>query len=360
MNCISDILSEFSPITAKQWKQKIQYLLQGQDYNQHCIWKSFEELSVSPFYNNETANPIGFFCQQTTQIAPNSYHNLYDPIGNLSKTGNFFHNKKEDFGQWDIFFKENRIIYVDTSVFSDAGASKIQQIAYALSVLLEYFRNVNSCDKAPVEVVLQVSQQPDFYLEVAKIRALRWVFQSIFKDNPSVHLQIIAGISPRFISFFKEDEQNNYYQSLWAMYSGIFGGANWVTFADNRYIIEKEKIAYLVQKMLQEYDTQWINNNFFIDNITFQIAQKALTLLKNIEASGGYLSQLKKHIIQRKIKEKALVAQAQFDKDYTHQGKVLQEEASEFFRSKNSKKTLLEPIFQRRYTEKYELQIFKK
>ena len=47
------LFSEFDPIPSKQWKQKIQFELKGEDYNDTLIWNSPENIMVKPFYNGE-------------------------------------------------------------------------------------------------------------------------------------------------------------------------------------------------------------------------------------------------------------------------------------------------------------------
>ena len=49
------LFSEFDPVSAKQWKQKIQVDLNGADYNNTLVWQSAEGINVKPFYHAEDA-----------------------------------------------------------------------------------------------------------------------------------------------------------------------------------------------------------------------------------------------------------------------------------------------------------------
>ena len=40
------MFSEFDKVSAKQWKQKIQVDLKGEDYNQTLIWNSHDGVDV--------------------------------------------------------------------------------------------------------------------------------------------------------------------------------------------------------------------------------------------------------------------------------------------------------------------------
>jgi len=45
------LFDEFQEVSAKAWKQKIQYELKGADYNDNLVWESPEGIKVKPFYH---------------------------------------------------------------------------------------------------------------------------------------------------------------------------------------------------------------------------------------------------------------------------------------------------------------------
>lgn len=49
----TNLFDDFNPISSKQWKQKIQFELDGADYNQTVIWNSPEDIQVKPFYHSD-------------------------------------------------------------------------------------------------------------------------------------------------------------------------------------------------------------------------------------------------------------------------------------------------------------------
>ena len=49
------LFGEFSTVSAKQWKHKIQYDLKGADYNETLVWESPEGIKVKPFYHADDA-----------------------------------------------------------------------------------------------------------------------------------------------------------------------------------------------------------------------------------------------------------------------------------------------------------------
>lgn len=54
------LFSEFEPVTAKQWKQKIQADLKGADYNETLLWKTNEGIVVKPFYHPDEYEILSF------------------------------------------------------------------------------------------------------------------------------------------------------------------------------------------------------------------------------------------------------------------------------------------------------------
>ena len=50
---MKDLFDDFNPISTKQWKQKIQFELNGADYNEILIWNSPEDIKVKPFYHKD-------------------------------------------------------------------------------------------------------------------------------------------------------------------------------------------------------------------------------------------------------------------------------------------------------------------
>ncbi len=47
------LFNGFDVVSAKEWKQKIQFDLKGADYNEALIHKSYEGIDIKPFYNHE-------------------------------------------------------------------------------------------------------------------------------------------------------------------------------------------------------------------------------------------------------------------------------------------------------------------
>jgi methylmalonyl-CoA mutase len=53
MQLMKKRFNNFDPISSKQWKQRIQFELDGADYNDILVWNSPEDIKVKPFYHRD-------------------------------------------------------------------------------------------------------------------------------------------------------------------------------------------------------------------------------------------------------------------------------------------------------------------
>ena len=215
---MSDFLfNEFSQVSAKQWKQKIQFDLKGADYNKTLVWESNEGIKVRPFYHQDeievldipklkkdvevcqtvfisdekTANflakdalkrgatSIQFEANEPFDITQllnelvipteagihfklqflsesflsdliektkdyTTFLNI-DLIGNLARTGNWFIDKNKDHQVLDSILKKDNhkinVLAVDATLYQNAGANCVQQLAYTLAHANEYLNH---------------------------------------------------------------------------------------------------------------------------------------------------------------------------------------------------------------------------
>jgi methylmalonyl-CoA mutase len=103
---------------------------------------------------------------------------------------------------------------------------------------------------------------------------------------------------------------------------------------------------------------------YYIESITEQLAEKALTLFKEIEANGGFITQLIEGNIQRKIGESAKKEQDLMDSGkevllgtnkYPNKNDRMKNDLELYpFLKQNPRKTLITPIIEKRLAEKLE------
>ncbi|QAA83112.1 methylmalonyl-CoA mutase [Aequorivita sp. H23M31] len=453
------LFKEFDGVSAKQWKQKIQYDLKGADYNETLVWQSPEGVNVKPFYHSDDfptgfqkipgqpdswkiaqevfiddeaiANNIaldalnrgaesivfkadaefdtekvlkdfpferspiyfefgflseGFLGSLMTFLQNQKatvYYNI-DIIGKLARTGNWFLNEKTDFQiLTDLVQKQTtaNILGVDVSLYQNAGANIVQQLAYALAHANEYFNLVsstplgdrdrsNSGAEGDLKIAFKLSVGSNYFFEIAKIRALRKLYSIVAKEYGfSQTCHIIAVPSERNKTLY--DYNVNMLRTTTECMSAILGGADAVCNLAYDGIYHKsnefgERIArnqLLILKNESYFDkvSNPSDGTYYIESLTDELATKALVVFKDIEKGGGFMKQLKEGIVQKKIKESAEKEQTLFNNgglkllgtNYHQNKRDRMKENLELFPfvKHNPVKTLIAPIIANRLSE---------
>ncbi|MFL0353734.1 methylmalonyl-CoA mutase subunit beta [Xanthomarina sp. GH4-25] len=436
------LFEEFSDVSSKEWKQKIQADLKGADYNETLIWKTNEGIDVKPFYHADEFSSlpnvssslatkwlicdtifvsdvkksnhfakeflsrgaqsikfiipskdvsinellIGIDAYATSLyfelqfldsefvkklIAFSSKTKIYiltDIVGNLAKTGNWFTTLQEDHNHFETIINNTSTCSVDLSLYQNAGATMVQQLAYSLAHTNEYLNHLEN--KKDLKIIFTVSVGTNYFFEIAKLRALRILWKSLASEyNITSDCHIFATPTKRNKTLY--DYNTNLLRTTTECMSAILGGSNTVNnlaydaiyHKNNEFGNRISRNQLLVLKHESYFDK--VNNpadgTYYIESITQQLAEKALELFKDIEANAGFLKQLKEGIIQRKIKESAQNEQTQFNtgedvllgtnKHPNPNDKMKQDLELYPFVKTNPRKTLIEPIIEKRLAE---------
>ena len=444
-----NLFDDFSPVSAKLWKQKIQFELNGADYNETLIWNSPEDIKVKPFYDKEDAvkkhsvaanasqfricqNIFVFDVDKSIEKALDSINRgaeslrftipsentditkllenlpleqisvyfhfqfisidfvkkidaiakekkatifcLLDPIGQLAKDGNWFHTQeKNNFDTLNIIAKETALlsfVSINGGLYQNAGANMVQQIAYSLAHVNEYF---NRIDVISQPIVFQISVGSNYFFEIAKLRAFRILFKKIAEEyGHNYDCHIVVTPTKRNKTIY--DYNVNMLRTTTECMSAILGGADAIAnlpydvlyHKDNEFGDRIARNQLLILKNESYFDK--VDNpaegSYYIESLTNQLAEKALLLFKDIEAKGGFLKQLNDGIIKRKIQESADAEQALFDSGketllgtnkYPNKNDKMKQDLELFpFVKIKPRKTLITPIIERRLAEKLE------
>lgn len=318
------------------------------------------------------------YVQSIKDTSRNYSENIFlnlDPIGNLARTGNWFHNWKNDLTILGDLLEENTInvVSVDLSLYQNAGANMVQQLAYALAHANEYLNVFANDAKHSVRFTFKVAIGTNYFFEIAKLRALRLLYATLAKEyGVSEHCHIVAVPTRRNKTLY--DYNTNMLRTTTECMSAVLGGADVVINLPYDSIYHKdndfgERIA-MNQLLLLKNESYFdkvenpADGAYYIETLTQQLAEKALVLFKSIESAGGFLKQLKEHTIQRKIEESAQKEQSRFDEGkeilvgtnkYQNKNDKMKDtiELYPFLKTK-PRKTLIQPIFEKRLAEEVE------
>lgn len=302
-----------------------------------------------------------------------SVHFLIDPIYRLASTGNWLPGG-DNFSRLNEVistFPEASVVSVNAALYQESGATRVQEIGFAVAHALDYLNKID----INKPIVFEMAIGPEYFFEIAKLRALRLVFASVAKAiGHSGECRIYASPTHRDKTLY--DYNVNMLRTTTQCMSAVLGGSDTICNLPYDAIYHKsnefgERIArnQLLILKHESYFSQMpdpASGSFYIEDLTAKIAQKALDLVKKIEAEGGFTEHLKKGQIQRWIKQEADASQNDFDSGKTILvGTNKYPDASQKmghdlelypFLKKKPRKTLITPIIPRRLAEANEQQ----
>lgn len=356
----------------KRGAESVRFTIENEAVSLNDLMENLPKENVTYYFNllflsSEFIKKIDAFANQ----------NLYkivvlqDPIGQLAKDGNWFESLEKDFLQLNSFSAlPISMLSCKIDLYQNAGANMVQQLAYAMAHVNEYF---NRIEKISSPITFEVAVGTNYFFEIAKLRALRLLFNALAKEyNHDFDCHIIVTPTKRNKTLY--DYNVNMLRTTTECMSAILGGANGVSnlaydaiyHKDNEFGERISRNQLLVLKH-ESYFNQVHNpadGAYYIESLTEQLAEKALTLFKDIEANGGLITQLIEGTIQRKIGESAQKEQDLFDSGkevllgtnkYPNKNDKMNHELELFpFVKINQRKTLITPIIEKRLAEKSE------
>ncbi|WP_396181677.1 methylmalonyl-CoA mutase subunit beta [Flavobacterium sp.] len=304
----------------------------------------------------------------------NSYNFIIqvDPVGQLCKDGNWFENLNLDFQKLNEISKNSSIPFlkIQSGIYQNSGANMVQQLAYTIAHINEYLNRISSINQP---ITIEVAIGTNYFFEIAKLRALRLLFKTLtteYKHNFDCH--IIATPTKRNKTIY--DYNVNMLRTTTECMSAILGGANAISnlaydaiyHKDNEFGDRISRNQLLILKEESYFDK--VNNPsdgaYYIESLTEQLAEKALEIFKEIEANGGFITQLIEGTIQRKISESAQKEQELFNSGkeillgtnkYPNPNDKMKHDLELFpFVKTKDRKTLIVPIIEKRLAEKVE------
>ncbi len=359
------LFTEFTSTTAAQWKEQLVKDLKGIDYNT-LVWHSNSGIDVQPFYTKEnlTTTPTPIFSKNDWAICENVFVSdskaanaqALNALQN-GASGIVFHiTHKTDFSillkgillehiyslfivkpefekelitflssipagnncfvecdydlNGNIALNNTSSICINTNLYQEAGSNTVNELAFSISHLNEYL-NV----KSEVKIIhLNVSVGGDFFMEIAKLRALRKLVNFLLNQygiKATVHIHAQTTL----INKSNIDSYTNMLRSTTEAMSASIGGANSILVLpfDVEFNVQNDfssRMARNQQLILK--DESYLNivadmasGSYYIETMTETLCEKTWEQFKVIESKGGLMSCLKSNYIQDMISKDA-------------------------------------------------------
>ncbi|WP_313029731.1 methylmalonyl-CoA mutase family protein [Soonwooa sp.] len=348
---------EFPKVSLQDWEQLVKKQLKTDDIDSVLIKENLENIVVKGYYDNSTpkAEKLPRIEESTHLVAKykdfleeDAYAFLIDKDVKVSEKTLFFSNPDlvnlttAETNQYvslvDVFSKDasidealvqslvknnfKRNIGVDVSVYQNAGASIVQQLAIALAKSKDLVEKFGSEILEKLSFRFAIGHQ--YFLEIAKIRAFKYLFNQLSKEyGLNLFPYIFAETS--FRNKANNDEENNLIRSTLELSAAMIGGADAV-FANDFKIKNQTKLSEELsfkQMIVLAYESiinvfeDATSGSYVIEDVTRQLSEQAWTLFLDFENKGGFAENIKNGAIQEMIFEQATKEQT-----WVEEGKI--------------------------------------
>ena len=247
-----------------------------------------------------------------------------DPIGALAADGKLpvsldaYYDNLAAAARWaTVNAPHLRTVFVRSDVYSNGGANDVQEVASVLATATAYLRALCerglTIDEAASQIAFAFSMGANFFLQIAKLRAVRplWA-QIVGAFGGSAEAQKMR-IHARPALFFKTiyDPYVNMLRNTTEIFSGVVGGIDSFESAPFDEPIRKgdefsRRIARNVQIMLQEefgllQPIDPAGGSWAVETLTRQMKEKIWAEFQRIEKEGGIVAALRAGSLQESV-----------------------------------------------------------
>ena len=229
-----------------------------------------------------------------------------------------------------------KTVFVRSDVYSRGGANDVQESAYTLATAVAYLRALLerglTIDEAAGQIMFGFSMGANFFLQIAKLRALRPLWAQIVEAFGGSKEAQRMHIHARPALFFKTvyDPYVNMLRNTTEIFSGVVGGVDSFESSPFDEPIRKgdefsRRIARNVQIILQEefgllQPIDPAGGSWAVETLTKQMKEKVWAEFQVIEGKGGMLAALQEGYPQSEI---AAILAARFKAAETRKDRIV-------------------------------------
>jgi methylmalonyl-CoA mutase len=242
---------------------------------------------------------------------------VFDAINQYNASGKWFSNQNTDFASWTKFASttKHHTVAVDASSYQNAGALPYFELACALAHAHEYaVALIEKNIKYKFPFRFTIATGPDFFGEIAKLRALRKLWPLVanaYGLNPQLHLHCETSS----LNIAAADAYNNLLRSTTEGMSAVLGGCNSLTVHPYNEAFENpndfsfrmsrnQQLIFKEESYLDKVADPGAGS-YYIETLTDELAHKAWEEFKTIESKGGLLVCIENGYIPSTIKKQA-------------------------------------------------------
>ena len=212
----------------------------------------------------------------------------------------------------------------------EAGANQVQELAYTLADGKEYIKSALerglSIDQFAPRLSFFWSIGMNFFMEIAKMRAARYMWAEIvkeFKPKNNKSLALRTHCQTSGVSLMEQDAYNNIVRTTIEAMAAIMGGTQSLhtNSFDEALALPTNfsaRIARNTQLILSE-ETGICNvidplaGSYYVESLTSSIVKESKKLIKEIDEVGGMVKAIEMGIPKMRIEESSAKRQARID-----------------------------------------------
>jgi len=247
-----------------------------------------------------------------------------DPLGRLMINGTLCIPAEEGFDYLASLFRDTlqlphyRCLQINGSNFTNAGSHSVQELAFSLSMAVEYLSQLTErgikADEIAKKTRFSFGTGSNYFMEIARLRAVRLLWSLIAEaykpaDRSPFRMEMHCVTSKWNTTVY--DAYVNMLRSQTQAMSAVLGGTDSLTVNPFDIAFRRpgefgERIArnqQLILKNEAHFDkvADPASGSYYIEKLTSLVAENSWKLFLEIEEEGGFLASLKSGLIQSRL-----------------------------------------------------------
>ena len=210
-----------------------------------------------------------------------------------------------------------KAITVSGNTFLNAGSNQVQEVAYTLNALVymieQYSKNDISVETIFNNLHVKLAIGSEYFIEIGKFRAFNSLLYEVAKKYGVSKFNHMVTAKTSVWSKSITDAHANLLRATTEAMSAILGNVDGVLIDpyDKEFKAASNfssRIASNIVTILREESyfgkvANPVDGAYYIEEVSAQIAEKALELFKDIESKGGFYQAFEDDVIQKQIAE---------------------------------------------------------
>lgn len=373
MNSFDQLFDDFGTSTKEEWKEKVVKDLKGKDFSE-LIWEDEDGFAHNPYYDQSDLPPslpsitkktkawnilqsyqlkdweitelraeleyafknglnravinltssddltalkdlegVSFFMEDGKSL--DSIKNvIIDPIGSSLKKEDAMVSPTSLVSHLE---EGSNYLLVDGLHYVDQGATALQEIAYILWHLTDFFDLLTeagwSADRIAKRVIIRTSIGSSYFTQIAKFRALRWNVKRLF-----VHYEINedpliwAESNPLFLD--TQSFNNNLIRLSCQAMSAVLGSSDWVSLsaqaAERNKLTFANRMSRNIQLLLKHEShldevEDLVKGAYYIEDLSLKLYEASWDRFAGLEKQGSLVDNSTREDFMNEIKASA-------------------------------------------------------